>query len=101
MRKPTISDEELNAAAEALHEEGQLSIRRLRARVGGGGTSRLCRAAKEVRAAAASSDQPSQAVGQEEDGAHSESEDQMPAPLQAAFSKFQEVVVGQLASARD
>lgn len=49
MRTPTISDEELTAAAEALHAEGQLSIRRLRARVGGGDTGRLSRVARGVR----------------------------------------------------
>ena len=97
MKTPTISDEELTAAAEALHAEGQLSIRRLRARVGGGDTGRLSRVAREVRSAASRAADPlADGAGQEDSGA----EPELPKPVLSDLDRLRSTVLRELDQAR-
>ena len=86
----------LTREAEALHRQGDLSIRRLRARVGGGDTERLVRVARAVREAAGDSNPHTCAASKSDETANEAPQ----CTLEAEFALVQAAVRSQIDSVR-
>ena len=97
MKAPRMSDKELSREAEALHRQGELSIRRLRARAGGGDTERLMRVVRAVREAETNSN--AHACVTSPYGAHSEAT-LLPKALEDEFARLKAAVCSQIEAVR-